>query len=77
MDLGDKGVDERIIKEELAKEFDFGLEYELALSYAKKREGKYSLLEDIEKRYKLSGVLKRKGFSFEVINSVLDDLLNS
>ncbi|WP_027339193.1 RecX family transcriptional regulator [Halonatronum saccharophilum] len=76
-DLRNKGVAKKIIEEELASEYDFGLEYDLALKYAKKKEGRYLGLDDIERRYKLSGVLKRKGFSFEVINNVLDDLLKN
>lgn len=73
--LQEKGVAKEIIKEELDKEYDFELQYKLATQVTKKKKGRYSGLDYRERRYKLSQVLKRKGFSFEVINLVLDDLL--
>lgn len=69
-----KGVNERIINEILNK-YSQEYEFEKALKLAKKRNEKY---EDIsyKKRYqRVSGYLKRKGYSYDIINNVLEDVL--
>ncbi|MBM7556027.1 RecX family transcriptional regulator [Halanaerobacter jeridensis] len=73
--LKEKGVDTNIIEECLAEEYDSQLEYDLAAELAAKKRSRYNDEDYHERRYKLSKVLERKGFSFETINLVLDDLL--
>lgn len=72
--LQEKGVATNIIEEELSKEYDFELECELAFELARKKSDRYRGLDSREQRYKLGQVLKRKGFSFEAVNLVLDKL---
>ncbi|WP_408955921.1 RecX family transcriptional regulator [Natroniella sp. ANB-PHB2] len=72
--LQEKGVAINIIEEELSKEYDFELECKLAFELAKKKSDRYRGLDFREQRYKLGQVLKRKGFSFETVNIVLDKL---
>ncbi|GAB6098670.1 hypothetical protein JCM16358_05490 [Halanaerocella petrolearia] len=73
--LQEKGVSKDIIEEEIEREYDFDLEYQLAFELADKKQGRYHSLSDWEKRGKLKQVLRRKGFSFEAIDLVLEDLL--
>lgn len=73
--LREKGIANKIIEEALTKEYDSQLEYDLAKKLATKKKSRYSDKDYRERKYKLSKVLERKGFSFEVINLVLDDLL--
>lgn len=74
MQLKEKGVDERIIKEELSSEYSYDLQYQNAFKLAKKKEKRYRKYDAWEKRNKLAQSLQRKGFSFDIINEVLDDL---
>lgn len=73
--LKEKGVSSDIIEEGLAEEYDSQLEYDLASDLAAKKKSRYQDQEYQERKYKLSKVLERKGFSFEIINAVVDDLL--
>ena len=74
--LREKGIAEQIIEEQLEAEYDFELEYELAEELARKKKGRYRNKSDWEARNKLKQVLKRKGFSFSVIEVVLEDVLS-
>ncbi len=73
--LREKGIAEQIIEEQLEAEYDFELEYQLAEQLASKKKRRYRNKSDWETRNKLKQVLKRKGFSFSVIEVVLDDVL--
>ena len=73
--LKEKGVNVNIIEQGLSEEYSSQLEYNLASDLAAKKRSRYSDEDYHEQRYKLSKVLERKGFSFEIINLVLDDLL--
>lgn len=73
--LKEKGIDTRVIESSLEQEYSSELEYDLALELAAKKRSRYRDKDHYERRYKLSKVLERKGFSFEIINLVLDDLL--
>ncbi|MFO7819775.1 MAG: RecX family transcriptional regulator [Halanaerobacter sp.] len=73
--LKEKGIDTRVIESSLEQEYSSQLEYDLALELAAKKMSRYRDKDYHERRYKLSKVLERKGFSFEIINLVLDDLL--
>ncbi|MGM0501486.1 MAG: RecX family transcriptional regulator [Bacillota bacterium] len=73
--LEEKGVSSNIINDCLEEQYDTELEYKLAAKLAAKKRKHYLDEEQYEQRYKLSQVLKRKGFSFEIIDAVLNDLL--
>ena len=73
--LKEKGISNDIIEKCLKEEYNSELEYDLAFKLAAKKKKHYLDVDEYERRYKLSQVLKRKGFSFEIINIVLDDLL--
>jgi len=73
--LKEKGVAKELIESVLEEEYSSQLEYELAEKLASKKRVHYRDADAYERRNKLSQVLKRKGFSFETINLVLDDLL--
>ncbi|AGB41543.1 hypothetical protein Halha_1605 [Halobacteroides halobius DSM 5150] len=73
--LQEKGISKEIIEEEIDKEYNFELEYQLAFKLANKKKARYCSLSTWEKKGKLKQVLKRKGFSFQVIDLVLEDLV--
>jgi regulatory protein len=73
--LKEKGVAKELIESSLEEEYPSQLEYDLAAELATKKRVHYKDADPYERRNKLSQVLKRKGFSFETINLVLDDLL--
>ncbi|MGM0369418.1 MAG: regulatory protein RecX [Bacillota bacterium] len=73
--LKEKGVAKDLIESVLEEEYSSQLEYDLAEKLATKKRVHYKDADPYERRNKLSQVLKRKGFSFEIINFVLDDLL--
>ncbi len=77
MQLRKKKVDDQIIDKELDQEYPYELQYQQALKLTQKRVRRYSKYNNRKQRYKLSQVLQRKGFSFDVINLVLDDVLNN
>jgi len=73
-ELRSKGVDAPIVEEAL-ENLDADTEYELALSIAQKKIEKADT-SDINLKNRLGSLLRRRGFGWEVINKVLDELLN-
>ncbi|MGM0379127.1 MAG: RecX family transcriptional regulator [Bacillota bacterium] len=69
-----KGVNERIISE-LLNEYSQEFEFKKALKLAKKRNEKYENISYKKRYQRVSGYLKRKGYSYDIINSVLEDVL--
>jgi regulatory protein len=75
-ELKGKGVSDEIITEVLRiQSDDTKSDKELAIQVAIKVIGRYAALPKIERKRKLFGVLGRRGFSFSVISSVVDDLV--
>ncbi|MEK7592763.1 MAG: regulatory protein RecX [Patescibacteria group bacterium] len=75
-ELKSKGVSSDIIGESLQKQSsEAKSEKDLAREVAVKIVGRYQGLPFLEKKRKLFGVLGRRGFSFSVISSVVDDLV--
>ena len=72
-ELEEKGVAKKIINEVLKEEYPYGLEYENALKLAKKWRNK-SRNKDKE-IVKLKVYLKNKGFNYEIISNVVDDIV--
>jgi regulatory protein len=73
-ELFQKGVDREKIENaqcELEREFD---EKEIALSLAKKRLSRLKGLEKRDRERRLLGFLKRRGFDYETVRSVLAEL---
>lgn len=73
-ELMTKGIDEDIIESVLVE--DENDEYERALQIATK---KYSTYKDDDRNKiyrKLGGFLQRKGYSFDIVNKILKELLN-
>ena len=73
--LREKGIKDKTIEKVVEDNYDFELEYELALKLARKKKLRYSGDPNRERWYKLKEVLRRKGFSFSVIDTVLEDVL--
>lgn len=72
-ELEEKGVAKKIINEVLKEEYPYGLEYENALKLSKKWRNK-SRNKDKE-LVKLKVYLKNKGFNYEIISNVVDDIV--
>jgi regulatory protein len=76
LELTKKGVEKEIIKKAF-REVGFAEEDEVkfAEELAEKRFEKYSRFSKLKTRKKLSDYLSRKGFSYQIIKKVLEDLL--
>ena len=73
--LIEKGIDESIIEEFLIN-YSEDEEYEIAYLIASKKNNQYGDI-DYKKRYsRLSGLLNRKGYSYQTIYRVISDLLD-
>ncbi len=72
-DLRFKGVDDDIIAQAL--EDNYENEYDIAFELASKQVEKYRN-DDKQKRYrKLAGFLQRRGYSYDIVNSILRELV--
>lgn len=69
-----KGISDNIIESVLVE--DKKNEYERALKIAQKRYSTYKDDDRIKSYRKLGGFLQRKGFSFEIVNKILKELLD-
>jgi regulatory protein len=76
-ELKRKGVDPEIIRETFAEVFSGEAEVETARKAAEKKLSSMPLLDGNTRRRRLAGFLERKGFSFEIIRTVLRDTRES
>lgn len=72
-DLLNKGVSEEIVNSVLDENLDN--EYNQALEVAKKQVQRYKKDDKYKKYRKLGGYLNRRGFTYDTINSVLNEVL--
>lgn len=74
MELLEKGINKEVIDEALTKEAGEDKEFELALKVVSKKIAhlKYSSAENL--KIKISGLLGRRGFSWDTIYKVIDSL---
>ena len=73
-ELFKKGIDKELITELIEESFDYDEEYDRAYKLAKK---KYNSIRNEDKNSiyrKISSLLARKGYSFDIINSILKEL---
>lgn len=75
-ELYKKGISNSIISEVLEEYIPRDLEYENAHELAVKQVRKYSKDDKYKKYSKLSGYLYRKGYSFDIINSVVNSIIS-
>jgi len=73
-ELRQKGVKEDIIRKIIAQELDKEQELKLALKAAEKKKQIYQALPRLERQQKMSQFLARRGFSWETIKKVLNQL---
>lgn len=73
-ELRKKGISKEII-EEIAPQFSSSFEFEGALKAARKKLSSYQKLPSLEFRQKMTAFLARRGFSWEVIKEVIDEVL--
>ena len=72
-ELKNKGIDREIIQEVFGKLFVDGAEIETAKLVAGKKIQTMKCVDRETRRRRLAGFLERKGFSFEIIRTVLRD----
>jgi len=70
-ELKAKGVDREIIAEVFAEVFGDGMELETAKQAVEKKYPLMKALDPETRRRRLAGILERKGFSFDIIRTVL------
>ncbi len=73
VELRNKGIDREIIREVLTQVFSEGKELETAKLVAEKKISAMKSVDRVTLRKRLAGFLERKGFSFEIIRTVLRD----
>lgn len=76
-ELAEKGVASSIIAQVQDEVYRENPEEELALRAAKKRLRALSGVDPVRARRRLAGYLERRGFSFEVIGRVLEEVENT
>lgn len=77
MELQQKGVSEDIITAVLSQQEDAsGNDFEMARLLVQKRKKKYEGLSRQERYQKLGGFLGRRGFSYDVIKRVIDEVFS-
>lgn len=72
-----KGIGKEIIDEVLAKKMSESLERKLALKAAQKKLATYQKLPPLEFRQKMSAFLARRGFSWEIIKEIINQLTSN
>jgi regulatory protein len=72
-ELKNKGISREIIREVFAEGFSEETEIETAKRVARKKMNTMESLDHKTRRRRLAGFLERKGFSFEIIRTVLRD----
>ncbi|SMB96270.1 regulatory protein [Desulfonispora thiosulfatigenes DSM 11270] len=73
-DLLQKGVKKEVIEICLEEHLPNELEYELALELAKNKSLKLESDDEFKKNKKLSDFMYRRGFSYSIINSVINEI---
>ncbi len=68
-----KGIDEKIIDDLLIEDEDE--EYNRALEIAKKKYSTYRIDDKMKIYRRLGGFLQRKGYSFDIVNRILKELI--
>ncbi|PLS19574.1 recombinase RecX [Bacillus sp. M6-12] len=74
-ELYQKGIDKEIIEQVLEEKVDDNEEYERALQLAEKKVKTLSKDDKNAKYRKLSGLLARKGYSFDIISKVIKEVM--
>lgn len=75
-ELHQKGIDKETIDQLVEENITYEDEYERALELAQKKNSSFGIKEDKNSKYrKLSGLLARKGYSFDVISKVIRAVL--
>jgi regulatory protein len=70
-ELGNKGIERRIISVTLSRIFEHDVEIETAKNAAERKLASMRSVDRKTKYRRLAGFLERRGFSFEVIKSIL------
>jgi regulatory protein len=72
-ELKNKGIDPETVRRTLADVLNAGVEMETARKAAGRKRSALKALDRETRRRRLAGFLERKGFSFEVIRSILKE----
>ena len=73
LELKNKGIGQEMIRDVFAEVFSGEAEIETAKLVAEKRLNTMKVLDRETRRRRLAGFLERKGFSFEIIRTVMKD----
>ena len=77
-ELYKKGLNKELINELIEENVSYEDEYKRALELAEKKNSKFSIKDDKNKKYRqLSGLLSRKGYSFDIISKVVKKVINN
>ncbi len=71
-----KGVEASIIDDALSQDFDESKEEDMALELARRKVRLYKNDDPVAARRKLQGVLFRRGFNSEIVNSVIKQVMS-
>ncbi len=71
-ELSDKKISREIIERAVSEYYPESMEFELALELLSKNSARFGNLAEAELKSKLNSFLKNRGFSFEIINSLVN-----
>jgi len=76
-ELERKGIDKLIIEDALSQAFDQSKEAEMALDLARRKIRSYNADDPIAAKRKLRSFLLRRGFDFETVKDVIEQVIDS
>jgi regulatory protein len=76
-ELERKGIDRSIIEEALSQAFDQSKESEMALDLARRKARSYNADDPVAAKRKLQSFLIRRGFDFETVKDVIEQVIDS
>lgn len=76
-ELGRKGIEESIIEDALSQAFDQSKEAEMALDLACRKVRSYNVDDPVAAKRKLQSFLLRRGFDFETVKDVIEQVIDS
>lgn len=76
-ELGRKGIDKSIIEDALGQAFDQSKEAEMALDLARRKVRSYNVDDPVVAKRKLQSFLLRRGFDFETVKDVIEQVIDS
>jgi regulatory protein len=70
-ELGNKGIEQQVVRETLSRVFEGDREIETAKKAAERKLASLRAVDRVKRQRRLAGFLERRGFSYEIINTII------